>query len=133
MTAGNGSVFNCSDDAIAKQKAKSAEIGRKAAASITCTAGTDCEVRWSRVTLWLQNNADWKFRNVTDTLITTKGPLDTAAKPAFEVTKIPTRDGKTYRITMRAFCGQGDCSKLITKLKASFYDDLTAPLEPPKE
>jgi len=131
MTNGAGKVYGCSDEAVSQQKAKSLEIARKAGAPITCTAGTDCEVRWSRVTLWLQTHSDWKFRNVTDTLITTEGPLETVAKPAYEVTKIPTGDGKTYRIVMRAFCGKGDCEKLINILKASFYDEVTAPIAPP--
>jgi hypothetical protein len=87
-TAGNGTAYKCSEEAIAKQKEKAAEIARKAAATITCTTGTDCEVRWARVTQWLQDHSQWKFRNVTDTLITTEGPLETA-KPAFEVTKMP--------------------------------------------
>lgn len=128
-TSGSAEAFDCSDDAIARQQMKAAEIAKKAAATITCTLGTDCEVRWSRVTTWLQANSQWKFRNVTDTLITTEGPLDTI-KPAFEVTKIPVGDGKTYRIVMRAFCGVDDvCNKLILALKASFHDALTAPIE----
>jgi hypothetical protein len=130
-TSGSGQAYDCSADALAQQEKKLAELERKATAAITCTAGTDCEVRWSRVTLWLQNHSEWKFRNVTDTLITTEGPLETEGKPAFEVTKVPTGDGKTYRIAMRGFCGKGDCSRMILKLKASFYDDLTAPVEAP--
>lgn len=130
-TSGSGRAYGCSQDALAKQQAKAAEIARKASLPITCTAGTDCEVRWARVMLWLQEHSTWKFRNVTDTLITTEGPLDTENKPAYEVTKVPTGDGKTYRITMRAFCGTGDCDNLILEQRASFYDALTAPLEVP--
>lgn len=128
VTAGSADAYACSDEAFAKQKAKAAEVARKAAANITCTLGTDCEVRWSRVTTWLQENSQWKFRNVTETLITTEGPLETA-KPAFEVTKVPVGDGKTYRIVMRAFCGVDGCEKHITKLRAAFYDAITAPIE----
>jgi hypothetical protein len=128
-TGGSGTAYKCADDALAKQKEKAAEVARKAAATITCLAGTECEVRWARVTLWLQDHAEWKFRNVTDTLITTEGPMETA-KPAFEVTKMPTGDGKTYRIAMRGFCGgEHDCAKKILGLRASFYDAITAPIE----
>jgi hypothetical protein len=130
-TSGKGQAFACSDEAFAKQKEKSLEVAKKASAPITCTAGTDCEVRWSRVTLWLLDHSDWKFRDVTDTLITTEGPMDTMAKPAWQVTKVPTGDGKTYRIAIRGYCGQGDCEKLITVMKAKFYDALTAPIETP--
>lgn len=93
VTAGSADAYQCSEEAIGQQQRKAAEIARKASATITCALGTDCEVRWSRVTTWLQENSTWKFRNVTDTLITTEGPLKTA-KPAFEVTKIPAGDGK---------------------------------------
>jgi hypothetical protein len=130
-TAGSADAYDCSADALERQQKKAAEIARKAAASITCTAGPDCELRWARVTAWLQENSQWKFRNVTDTLITTEGPLDTV-KPAFEVTKMPAGDGKTYRIVMRAFCGvENVCEPVILRLRASFYDALTAPIEPP--
>lgn len=126
VTAGSGTAYRCSEDALEQQQAKTKEIIRKASAPITCTAGADCELKWARVTVWLQDHSEWKFRNVTDTLITTEGPLETM-KPAFEVTKVPAGDGKTYRITMRAFCGRGDCEKIILKLRASFYEAITAP------
>jgi len=125
VTAGRGTAYGCSADALEQQQTKANEITRRANAPITCTAGTDCELRWARVMVWLQDHSEWKFRNVTDTLITTEGPLETM-KPAFEVTKVPAGDGKTYRITMRAFCGSGDCEKVIRKLRANFYDTITA-------
>lgn len=127
VTTGKGTAYSCSADALEQQQAKAGEITRKAAAPITCAAGGDCELKWARVMVWLQDHSEWKFRNVTDTLITTEGPLETM-KPAFEVTKVPAGDGKTYRITMRAFCGSGNCEKLIRKLRANFYDSMTAPV-----
>lgn len=126
VTAGSGTAYGCSADALQQQQAKSDEISQKASTPITCTAGVDCEVKWARVTLWLQDHSEWKFRNVTDTLITTEGPLETM-KPAFEVTKVPAGDGKTYRISMRAFCGSGNCEKAIRKLRANFYEVIIAP------
>lgn len=130
-TSGSADAYQCSAEAMQKQQVRAVEDARKAAATITCTAGTDCEVRWSRVTTWLQEHAKWKFRNVTETLITTEGPLETAS-PAYEVTKIPVGDGKTYKIAMRAFCGVEDvCDKLILKLRVLFHDAITAPIEVP--
>lgn len=126
-TSGSGMAFQCSADALAKQQAKAEEIEKKANAPISCTAGADCELKWSRVTMWLLDNSEWKMRNVTDTLITTEGPMDTM-KPAFQVTKMPSGDGKTYRIAMRAQCGAGECEKMIRNLRASFYDYVTAPV-----
>jgi hypothetical protein len=70
---------------------------------------------------------DAKFRNVTDTLITTEGPMETP-DPAFEVTKVPT-GGKTYRIAMRAFCGSsGSNRKRVVELRLNFRETLIKPL-----
>lgn len=130
-TSGSGTAFRCSDEAFAQQQVKAEEIEKKASTPIVCSAGADCELRWSRVTLWLLDHSEWKLRNVTDNLITTEGPLDTMMKPSFQVTKMPSGDGKTYRIAMRAACGAGDCENLIRKLRANFYDFITAPADTP--
>jgi len=128
VASGSGEAHACTDENRAKQREKAAEIARKAAEPILCTAGVECEVKWSRVTLWLQDHSKWKFRNVTDTLITTEGPLQTF-DPAYEVTKVPAGDGKTYRISMRAFCGRDGCEKIILKSRAAFYEFLQQPID----
>lgn len=143
ITSGEGTAYRCTADAIAKQEAKKAEEERKLAElrrqadePILCTAGLDCEMKWARVTTWLQEHSRWKFRNVTETLITTEGPMETE-DPAFEVTKMPAGDGKTYRIKMRAFCGalvsqtvEGlvavrVCEERVLPLRLDFRDELT--------
>lgn len=87
---------------------------------ITCTAGADCEAKWARVTQWIQANSHWKFRNVTETLISTEGPFDTTYA-AFEVTKVPFGDGTTYRLLLRGGCGNiFGCVPSIPQLRASF-------------
>lgn len=49
--------------------------------------------------------------------------------PAFEVTKVPTGDGKTYRIAMRAFCGSSGCNKKrIVTLRLNFREALIKPV-----
>jgi hypothetical protein len=135
IMSGNGTAYRCSDEALAKQKAKAAgiarqaeELERRASEPVVCEAGADCELKWSRVIPWLQEHSTWKFRNVTDTLITTEGPMETP-DPAFEVTKVPTGDGKTYRIAMRAFCGSSGCNrKRIVELRLNFRETLIKPL-----
>lgn len=87
---------------------------------ITCTAGADCDAKWSRAMQWLQHNSSWKMLASDDTRLVTEGPLDTA-KPAFEVTKVAQDDGETFHIMMRAWCGSGsDCTKVIRQLRTSF-------------
>lgn len=117
---GGGQAYACSAESLEKQRETQASANQEASKEIRCEAGSDCEMKWSRVTQWLLDHSDWKFRNVTDTLITTEGPLDTA-KPAYEVVKIPAGDGKTYLIKMRASCGEGiDCEERILASRISF-------------
>ena len=125
-TTVSGAAYFCDAEALKRQAAKSAELERVANQKIACTAGPDCEYKWSRVTLWLSNNSSWKFRNITDTLITTEGPLDTS-KPAFEVIKMATGDGRTYQISMRPSCGVGCTEKDFLRLRAKFADFVLTP------
>lgn len=130
-TVGKGEAYACTTESFEKQKAKRdaeaaaekarhEELSASASREIRCEAGSDCEMKWSRVTQWLLANSDWKLRNVTDNLITTEGPLDTP-KPAYEVLKIPSGDGKTYLIMMKAGCGEGyNCETRILELQTSF-------------
>ena len=85
---------------------------------ILCTAGTDCQAKWSRAMQWLQQNSSWKIETSTEDRLLTEGPLD-SAKPAFEVTKAARDDGR-IEITMRAWCGTGQCDPLIPELEKSF-------------
>jgi hypothetical protein len=127
-TTVSGSAFFCDAEGLKRQAAKSAELERVANQKIACTAGPDCEYKWSRVTLWLSNNSSWKFRNITDTLITTEGPMDTS-KPAFEVIKMATGDGRTYQISMRPSCGVGCTEKDFLRLRAKFAEFVLTPPE----
>jgi hypothetical protein len=111
-----GTAFDCNTAAV---RERDEALLAAANQTITCTAGTDCEYKWSRAMEWVQNNSAWKFRTVTDTLLTTEGPNDTV-KPAFEIARLSQGDGKNYRITMRAWCGAGNCEELITQLRANF-------------
>jgi len=118
-----GVAFDCNTPVARERDAAFLEAANR---TITCTAGADCEYKWSRATEWLQQNSEWKFRTVTDTLITTEGPLETV-KPAFEVARLSQGDGKTYRITMRAWCGAGNCEQLILQLKKNFNEFISVP------
>jgi hypothetical protein len=118
-----GTAFDCDP---ARTRAHDQAVVDQANRVITCTSGADCEYKWSRAMQWLQQNSSWKFRTVTDNLLTTEGPLDTA-NPAYEVTRIPQGDGRNYQIAMRAWCGAGDCQDLILRLRSSFIDFVLVP------
>ena len=91
---------------------------------ITCTAGPDCDAKWSAAMDWLQANSSWNVRTRTDTMVATEGP-DGTAKPAFEVTKVAQDDGTT-RISMRAWCDTVNCDDLVRRLHRSFNDTVIA-------
>lgn len=87
---------------------------------ITCTAGADCDGKWSRAMQWLQENSSAKV-TATDTQLSVAESVDNA-KPAFEVTKATRDEGKTFTITMRAWCAAGNCDDIVAPLRTSFYD-----------
>jgi len=131
LLRGWASAFVCSNDSAASKQAADKAAADQANKAILCDSGADCEFRWSRVTLWLQDHCTWKFRSITEMLISTEGPMDTE-RPAFEATKMPNGDGKTYRISLRVLCGapptnaDSACSDLgKTKLRADFTDFVT--------
>lgn len=128
--SGKATVYDCRTpahaSAIAASAAELARLREAANRTIACQAGPDCEYKWSRAMQWLQDNSEWKSRTVTDNLMTTEGPMETA-KPAYEVTRIATGDGKNYRIVLRAWCGAGNCEIKILQLKSQFVDFVTAP------
>jgi hypothetical protein len=107
------------DDTAGMKPAELAALNDDLNIDLTCTAGEDCELKWSRAMDWLQRNSCWKLRNVTDSLITTEGPFNTQSA-AFEITKFP-RGGGVYEIRFRAGCGNPfGCSPSIKKLTANF-------------
>ena len=91
---------------------------------ISCTAGSDCDAKWSRAMQWLQKNSSWKVNSATDMLSTEGEP--TTEKPAFEVTKVALEDGSGFQISMRAWCGAGDCESLVQRLRGDFYSYVMA-------
>jgi hypothetical protein len=68
---------------------------------ITCTAGADCDAKWSRAASWIALNPAWKIKTRTDRIIETTGH---DSLPAFAVTKVATTPGN-YEITFEGVCG----------------------------
>jgi len=122
---GTATVFKCDPNTQAASKAALAEqtaaLEARANQQVFCQAGTDCEYKWGRALQWIQNESAWKFRNVTENLLTTEGPLN-SPRAAFEVTRIPTGDGRTYQIAIKAWCGRSRCIPSINQLRADFFE-----------
>lgn len=102
-------------------------IVAEAARPVTCERGIDCEKKWATVLLWVQNNSVWKIRNVTDSLVTTEGPMETS-DAAFVITKVPVNEHE-YRFDFKAVCGSpiGYCYPHIAELQASFVTAIMGP------
>lgn len=106
-------------DTIGMSPAQIAAQESNAAMRVTCSGSEDCEKRWARALDWVQRNSHWKLRTVTDTVITTEGPLDTTYA-AFEITKFPLGSGR-YELRFRAGCGNiFGCVPSIQALQADF-------------
>jgi hypothetical protein len=102
----------------------------EASRPITCSQGQDCEVKWGRALLWVQDNSRWKIRIANDTLITTEGPRDTT-DAAYEISKDLTDKG-IYSISFHAWCGNRfGCFPSISELQASFVNFVKGPMKTP--
>lgn len=91
---------------------------------VTCEGKDDCELKWATALRWVQDNSYWKLRAVTDSVITTEGPLDSPSA-AFSITKFPLGRG-AYEIQFRAGCGNMfGCVPAIEQLAASFKNEVS--------
>lgn len=97
---------------------------------VTCLQGPDCEAKWGRALIWVQDHSRWKLRIANDTLITTEGPFD-STDAAYSITKVLTGKG-TYSIVFRAGCGNVfGCVPSILELQASFVNFVMGSIKPP--
>ncbi len=102
----------------------------EASRPVTCSQGPDCEAKWGRALLWVQDHSRWKLRIANETIITTEGPFDTT-DAAYSITKVPTGVG-TYNIAFRAGCGNiFGCVPGVLELQASFVNFVMGGIKPP--
>jgi len=102
----------------------------EASRPVTCSQGSDCEVKWSRALIWVQDHSRWKLRIVNETIITTEGPFGTT-DAAYSITKVPSGTG-IYTIVFRAGCGNMfGCVPSIVELQASFVNFVMGAIKPP--
>jgi len=106
-----------------------AAIQQSAARTITCQAGSDCEVKWSHIVRWLNINSEYKIQTITDSFIQTFGPVDDATW-AFNVTKV-AEGGGIYTIDVKMLCGTPiGCYPKESVVRASLNDAILGRLVP---
>jgi hypothetical protein len=100
-----------------------------AAQPLTCSKGSDCEAKWDRALIWVQNNADAKIQIFNETIITTHIPQNSSSA-IISITK--TEAGpETYAIHFRAACSWIlGCTPSISELKASFANYVMKSIDP---
>lgn len=101
-----------------------------AAQPLTCSKGPDCEAKWDRALIWVQNNAKSKIQIANETIITTNFPSDTSYA-VFSITKTE-KDTGIYAINFRASCSAiMGCAPTILELKASFANYVMKSIDSP--
>jgi hypothetical protein len=77
---------------------------------IKCTAGPDCDAKWSRAVSWVASNSSYRIAIQTDSMIQTMGPIKDDSALAYTITKSAI-DPKTYQILASDRCGDSfQCS-----------------------
>src|SRR5262249_42568803 len=91
---------------------------------ITCTAGPDCEIKWSRALAWVTQNST-KIAIQSETVIQATGPTDSGSYPVYTVNRTAGANG-TYEILFDCRCnGTGDCGLLVSETRARFEKFVT--------
>jgi S1-C subfamily serine protease len=105
--------------ACATSLTKRAQLKHDAAQPLTCSKGPDCEAKWDRALIWVQNNSEAAIQIANETIITTRTPQNSSS-PVISITKTEAGPG-TYAIHFRANCSWIlGCTPSVSKLKASF-------------
>jgi hypothetical protein len=95
---------------------------------LICSKGPDCEAKWDRALIWVQNNSEAAIQIANETIITTRTPQNSSS-PVISITKTETGPG-TYAIHFRANCSWIlGCKPSISKLKASFANYIMKPTD----
>jgi len=106
-----------------------AQWERDAAQPLTCSKGSDCEAKWDRALIWMQNNSPTKIKIANETIITTDIPYDPDSA-VISITKTEDESG-TYTIHFRAGCPWTlGCAPSILELKASFANYVMKSIDP---
>jgi hypothetical protein len=102
-------------------------------APIICTAGADCDGKWSRAAAWIDTNSALKIRVRTPTTIQTSDPPARSDRtPAFTVTRVARGDGR-YEIAFNGGCANASrCVPTIAESRARFTAFVLGEEPPPQ-
>ena len=60
---------------------------------LTCANNEECDSYWQRAQAYVSKNSTYPIQSVTDTVLTTEGPIYGSAGNAYHLTKVPNADG----------------------------------------
>jgi len=104
-----------------------AQVQANANRKITCTKGSDCDVKWGRAITWISRNSQWKIQTQSDYLIQTYTAVGGSAASSFLVNKVPL-DSDTFEIVMTSGCDNLiGCIPDATMLRAAFNNFVIGP------
>ena len=87
---------------------------------IICTAGADCDAKWSRAIAWIASNSPLRIKVKTDAVVRTEEAGKSDTTPAFTVTKVARGDGR-YEIAFNGGCANRlRCVPAIAESRARF-------------
>jgi hypothetical protein len=105
--------------ACATSLKQQAQWKQDAAQPLTCSKGSDCEEKWDRALIWVQNNSGSKVDTANESIINVHIP-QSSSSAIFTITKTEANPG-TYTINFRAGCSSMlGCTPSILELRASF-------------
>lgn len=60
---------------------------------LTCANKEQCDFYWQRAQAYVSKNSTYRIQSVTDTVLTTDGPIYGSTELAYHLTKVPNADG----------------------------------------
>jgi len=60
---------------------------------LTCANKEECDSYWQRAQAYVSKNSTYRIQSVSDTVLTTDGPIYGSAENAYHLIKVPNADG----------------------------------------
>jgi len=60
---------------------------------LTCANKEECDFYWQRAQAYVSKNSTYRIQSVSDTVLTTDGPIYGSAENAYHLIKVPNADG----------------------------------------
>lgn len=78
-------------------------VETEARAPLICKDKAQCDYYWQRAQVWIAQNSHYRIQSVTDTVISTFGPVRSDTRYAYQVVRVPKSDGSA-QITIGGAC-----------------------------